>query len=85
MLPASLSVTLLSFGDDFDRPLAEGVLPATLIQLTFGFKFNQPLEVGVLPPSLIDIEFGYTFINQHLGLDVLPVGLLKLAFDSHGG
>ncbi len=41
VLPVGL--TQLSFGDDFNQPVAADVLPAGLTQLTFGVHFNQPV------------------------------------------
>ena len=40
--PSRRSLTHLTFGLDFNQPLASGVLPAGLTHLSFGQNFNQP-------------------------------------------
>ena len=77
VLPANL--IQLTFGFDFNQPLAVGVLPANLTQLTFGELFNQPLAVGVLPANLTQLIFGEGF-DQFLAGGVLPAGLTHLIF-----
>ena len=74
LLPASL--TELTFGSEFNQPLAAVVLPANLTQLTFGKFFNQPLAAGVLPASLTQLTFGMYF-NQPLAAGVLPASLTQ--------
>ena len=72
-------LTHLTFGDDFNQALTEGVLPGTLTHLTFGRYFNQALTEGVLPGTLTHLTFGSDF-NQALTEGVLPGTLTHLTF-----
>ena len=48
----------LSFGDDFNHPIAGVVWPASLQQLSFSKEFNQPIAGVVWPASLQQLSFG---------------------------
>jgi len=58
VLPPSL--TQLTLGYRFNRPLGQGVLPTGLTHLNLGGGFNQPLGGGVLPPSLTQLTLATT-------------------------
>ena len=64
-------MTHLTFFNDFDLPLAAGVLPAGLTHLKFGewFDHGQPLAAGVLPAGLMNLTFGSAY-NQPLAAGV---------------
>ena len=66
-----LSLTSLTFGFDFDRPVDS--LSCSLTHLTFGTQFNH--SVDHLPPSLTHLYFGDMF-NQ--SIDTLPPSLTYL-------
>ena len=72
-LPPSL--THLSFGDSFDRPV-DHLLPLTLTYLFFGCLFNQ--SVDDLPSSLHTLILGTKFNKL---VDHLPRNLRVLAFN----
>ena len=42
----------LTFGNNFNQPLEQDVLPGSLKQLTFSDNFNQPLENLFLPMNI---------------------------------
>ena len=37
-------LTHLKFGDNFNQPIGEGVLPDSLAHLVFEYKINQPID-----------------------------------------
>ena len=55
-LPTSL--TALTFGGHFNRPIQAFVLPSKLKRLVLSEKFNQTIVAGSLPPSLTELSFG---------------------------
>ncbi len=57
------TVKALSFGDDFNQPIASIVWPGSLQQLVFGRSFNQHITGVVWPASLQQVSFGEYF-NQ---------------------
>jgi hypothetical protein len=80
ILPSSL--THLTFGNFFNKPIESGILPSLLTHLTFGYYFNQPITSGVLPSSLIHLTFGDWF-DQPIEPDVLPSSITHLKFGVH--
>ena len=68
------------FGDDFNQPIGENVLPNSLRYIAFGYDFNQQLGENVLPDSLKTIRFGHNF-NQPIGENVLPNSLKTIDFE----
>ena len=63
LIPGQLPSTLthLSFGTYFDKPIRMNELPETLTSLSFGWYFNQRLYPGNLPQTLKYLEFGVCF------------------------
>jgi surface protein len=75
------SVTHLTFGRQFNQPIAVDVLPLGLTHLTFGADFNQPIGENVLPKTLTHLTFGYwSKFNKPIGQNVLPQTLTHLMF-----
>ena len=58
------------FGNSFNQPIQEGVLPASTKYLYFGHGFNQPIQEGVLPSSITNLYLGDSF-NQPITNDML--------------
>ncbi|EFA86721.1 hypothetical protein PPL_00526 [Heterostelium album PN500] len=63
LLPSTVHTLIL--GEEFNRPLTEGMIPAGIQTLVFGYKYNQLLFPGVLPPSVTDLTLQESF-NQPL-------------------
>eukprot|EP01133_Synstelium_polycarpum_P005973 gene5973-6918_t len=72
-------LTTLIFRNDFNQPIAPGVLPNRLTSLTFGYYFDQPIAHGVLPNGLTSLKFGDHF-NHPIAPGILPDGLTSLTF-----
>lgn len=75
----STNLTNFVFGEDFNQPIEQGVLPKNLEKLIFGRYFNQPIKKGILPCSLIKLTLGCYF-DQSMEEDVLPMSLTNLIF-----
>ncbi|CAN0050594.1 unnamed protein product [Pylaiella littoralis] len=69
----------LTFGGEFNQPIAGIVWPVSLLELTFGRDFNQPILGVVWPASLRRLSFGDGFDQPVVGA-VWPVGLQQLSF-----
>jgi len=69
----------LQIGDDFDKDIAENILPKELKELTFGINFNKIICKNVLPSQITELTFGFEF-NQPIEDTALPQSLKKLYF-----
>ncbi|KAM9973527.1 hypothetical protein ACTFIW_010627 [Dictyostelium discoideum] len=79
-----ISLTSLSLGSSFNKPLLLNSLPNGLLVLKFNqdSRFNHPIEVGVLPVTLITLEFGYAFSFKITDPNILPKSLQYLVLPS---
>lgn len=68
------SITHLTFGDDFNKPVDN--LPNSITHLTFGEFFNK--SVDNLPNSITHLTFGANFNKS---VDKLPNSITHLTFD----
>lgn len=66
----------LHFGEMFNQPIDNDILPTSLERLTFhaNSEFNHHLIPGVLPRSLKELHIGGSF-NHSIEPNVLPSSL----------
>ena len=76
-LPSDLQS--LTFGNYFNKSLAQVRLPSGMQSLTFGTWFDQSLQKVTLPSGLQNLTFGDHF-DQSLENVTLPSGLKTLTF-----
>lgn len=58
------SIISIVLHDDFNKPLAVGVLPSSLTSLTMGDEFDCPLDLGTLPNSITYLDMGVGFDHR---------------------
>ncbi|KAK5574630.1 hypothetical protein RB653_009883 [Dictyostelium firmibasis] len=73
------SVESLTFCNDFNQVLSEGLIPSSVKSLTFGDYFNQVLSAGSIPSSVKSLTFGDDF-NQVLSAGSIPSSVKSLKF-----
>ena len=71
------SLTKLTLGCKFNRPIIPSTFPESLLDLTFGGYYNKPLYPGMLPYNLTKLSFIGGNFNHPLA-SFLPKSLIEL-------
>lgn len=75
------SLRVLILNNEFNQPLSDACLPASLTTLKFGGRFNQVIQLTSLT-NLTTLHLGSAF-NQIVDGNTFPASLTSLSFSQH--